>query len=117
MKIAVSDVDVDGDLDALVVNRYSLTVGVHLNLGEGIFLEPQGRDLEPLCGSMDAGDIDGDGDLDVASTFAYAGGGGVSVIKNAGDGTFQTRQNYAGPRGAMSPRLADLDGDLDLDLV
>lgn len=117
MKVAVSDVDADGDLDALVVNRYSLTLGVHLNLGEGTFLEPQGRDLEPLCGSMDAGDIDGDGDLDVASAFAYAGGGGLSVIQNAGNGTFQPRQNYAGPRGAMSPRLADLDGDQDLDLV
>lgn len=117
MKIAASDADADGDLDALVLNRYSLTLGVHLNDGAGIFLEPDGRDLEPLCGWMDAADIDGDGDLDVVSSYAYAGGGGISVIRNNGDGTFAPRQNYTGPRGAMTPRLADLNGDLRPDLV
>ncbi len=117
MRIAAADADADGDLDALVLNRYSLTLGVHLNDGGGAFLEPAGRDLEPLCGWMDAGDIDGDQDLDVVSSYAYAGGGGISVIRNNGDGSFEPRQNYVGPRGAMTPRLADLDGDLDLDLV
>jgi hypothetical protein len=117
MKIDAADADGDGDLDALVLNRYSLTLGVHLNQGGGVFLEPGGRDLEPLCGWMDAGDIDGDDDLDVVSSYAYAGGGGLSVVKNNGDGTFAPRQNYAGPRGAMTPRLDDLDGDGDLDLV
>jgi hypothetical protein len=117
MKVAAADADADGDLDALVLNRYSLTLGVHLNRGNGTFLEPGGRDLEPLCGWMDAGDIDGDGDLDVVSSFAYAGGGGLSLIRNNADGTFAPRQNYTGPRGAMTPRFDDLDGDLDLDLV
>lgn len=117
MKLAAADADADGDLDALVLNRYSLTLGVHLNTGSGVFLEPGGRDLEPLCGWMEAGDIDGDGDLDVVSSYAYAGGGGLSVIRNDGSGTFAPRQNYVGPRGAMTPRLDDLDGDGDLDLV
>jgi hypothetical protein len=117
MKIAAADADADGDLDALVLNRYSLTLGVHLNDGSGVFLEPGGRDLEPLCGWMDAGDIDADGDPDVVSSYAYAGGGGLSVIRNNGNGTFTPRQNYVGPRGAMTPRFDDLDGDTDLDLV
>jgi FG-GAP-like repeat len=80
-------------------------------------LEPGGRDLEPLCGWMEAGDIDNDGDLDVISSYAYAGGGGISVVKNNGDGTFAPRQNYTGPRGAMTPCLDDLNGDGSLDLV
>lgn len=117
MRIEATDVDLDGDPDALVLNRYSLTVGVHVNTGAGVFLEPDGQDLEPLCSYMDAGDIDKDGDLDVVSSFAYAGGGGLSVIRNQGDGTFSFRQNYTGPRGAMTPRFDDLDGDGDLDIV
>jgi len=117
MRIAAEDVDGDGDLDALVLNRYSLTLGVHRNAGDGRFVEPDGRDLEPLCGWMDAGDIDGDLDLDVVSSYAYAGGGGLSVIRNLGAAKFAPREIYAGPRGAMTPRLDDLDGDGDLDLV
>jgi len=117
MQVDAADTDRDGDVDALVLNRYSLTLGVHLNEGSGTFIEPGGTDLEPLCGEMDAGDIDGDGDLDVVSSYAYAGGGGLSVVRNDGTGAFAPRENYAGPRGAMSPQFDDLDGDGDLDLV
>ncbi len=43
--------------------------------------------------------------------------GNVSILKNNGDGTFQTKVDYAAGYGPYSVFCADLDGDTDLDLA
>ena len=66
--------------------------------------------------SVFCADLDGDTDLDLA--VANRNSNNVSILKNNGDGTFQTRVNYgAGSNPAFSVFCADLDGDNDLDLA
>jgi predicted phosphodiesterase len=65
--------------------------------------------------SVFCADLDGDGDLDlaVANNYSY----NVSILKNNGEGTFQTTVNYGAGNGPVSVFCADLDGDLDKDLA
>ncbi len=60
-------------------------------------------------------DLDGDGDLDLA--VASYDSDNVSILKNNGDGTYQTAVNYGAGDGPLSVFCADLDGDTDLDLA
>jgi|GEM_PF-3369262 len=60
-------------------------------------------------------DLDGDGDLDLAVANSLSDN--VSILKNNGDGTFQTRVDYDVNDQPYSVFCADLDGDLDLDLA
>src|SRR3990170_5140944 len=64
--------------------------------------------------SIFCADLDGDGDLDLAVANGISGN--VSVLKNNGDGTFQTKVDY--PAGYPNFIFcADLNGDNDLDLA
>jgi len=65
--------------------------------------------------SLFCADLDGDGDLDLA--VANQNNASVSILKNNGDGTFQTAVNYGAGDGPVSVFCADLDGDGDLDLA
>jgi len=60
-------------------------------------------------------DLDGDTDLDLA--VANEGSDNVSILKNNGNGTFQTKVDYGSGDGPYSIFCADLDGDADLDLA
>jgi hypothetical protein len=60
-------------------------------------------------------DLDGDTDLDLAVTNYDADS--VSILKNNGDGTFETAVNYGTGDYPSSVFCADLDGDTDLDLA
>ena len=68
--------------------------------------------------SVFCADLDGDTDLDlaVANYFNY-NVSNVSILKNNGDGTFQTKVDYGVGGGPHSVFCADLDGDTDLDLA
>jgi hypothetical protein len=65
--------------------------------------------------SVFSADLDGDTDLDLA--VATYNGNSVSILKNNGDGTFQTAVNYGAGTTPLSVFCADLDGDTDLDLA
>ena len=115
ISVAASDLDGDTDLDLFLAN---------INQPEQVFWNDgacQFEDSGQLLGgsaaeSVDLGDIDGDGDLD-----AVVGGyGGITrVFRNDGLGSFtddnQWLGNGFGP-ATLALRLADLDGDDDLDL-
>jgi hypothetical protein len=66
-------------------------------------------------GSVFCADLDGDGDLDLA--VANRGSNTVSILKNNGDGTFQSKVDYAVGSYPAWVFCADLDGDGDLDLA
>ena len=65
--------------------------------------------------SVFSADLDGDLDLDLA--VALEASCFVSILKNNGDGTFQSAVNYGAGDGPSSVFSADLDGDTDLDLA
>ena len=110
---ALGDIDDDGDLDAVVVNRSGLGNRVYTNDGAGLF----GLTGQTLGGGNSwgtaLGDIDRDGDLDAV----IANFGTSKVYRNNGPGTFSdSGQNLdAGASRAVS--LGDLDGDGWLDAV
>ncbi|WP_324673659.1 FG-GAP-like repeat-containing protein [Hymenobacter sp. GOD-10R] len=66
------------------------------------------------------GDVDGDGDLDILTANNLANSvatGTVSIRLNNGDGTYTDGQEVSVGRGPYSVKLADIDGDGDLDLL
>ncbi|WP_324673667.1 beta strand repeat-containing protein [Hymenobacter sp. GOD-10R] len=116
-RVALGDVDKDGDLDLLTLS--SSTVSVRLNTGTSPnfstgFEVPIGASAQGLA----VGDLDGDGDLDLAiANNVSAAGLGFTLKLNNGNNTFTTS-----PSGVMNPSLnsvavGDVDGDGDLDLA
>ena len=65
--------------------------------------------------SVFCADLDGDAYLDLA--VANAESDNVSILKNNGDGTFQSAVNYGAGSYPVSVFCGDLDGDGDLDLA
>jgi len=65
--------------------------------------------------SVFSADLDGDGDLDLAVANYLSNN--VSILKNNGDGTYQSAVNYGAGGWSTSVFCADLDGDGDLDLA
>ncbi len=113
--LAVTDVDGDGDPDALLANAFTSNL-LYLNDGTARFTDVTHRAPEETDSAFDVvtGDLDGDGRLDVAQ----AGGASVEIFLSDGASGFV--DGSAGlPFGVLGTTLAlgDVDGDLDLDLV
>ena len=111
--------DLDGDLDLdLVVPSWNIdSVSILKNNGDGTFQAKVDYGLAYYCLpiSIFCADLDGDTDLDLAVvSWTWAS---VSILKNNGDGTFQTGVDYGAGSRPYSIFCADLDGDTDLDLA
>jgi 6-phosphogluconolactonase (cycloisomerase 2 family) len=65
--------------------------------------------------SVFCADLDGDSDLDLV--VADYQSNKVSILKNNGDGSFQTKVDYGCGSAPISVFCADLEGDDDLDLA
>ena len=114
--IAAADADDDGDTDVVVVDRLAAFVAVHYNRGGlDLFVPPSVR-VAP-ANRISLGDVDGDGDLDAATSITGGSfiGGGVRILRNAGDGTFATADSLEGR--IVDARLRDLNGDGLADLL
>ncbi|OGX86530.1 hypothetical protein BEN47_12800 [Hymenobacter lapidarius] len=113
-KVALGDVDGDGDLDLLVANSFSRTVSIRLNDGSGTFTGNQDVSTNGATGLV-VGDVDGDGDLDLLA----GEGSPLSIRLNDGSGTFGGSQSVNIGRGIGNGNLVqgDLDGDGDLDFI
>ncbi len=119
--MAVGDFNHDGKADLAVTGHGSSTVSVLLGHGDSTFQAAQDypTGLNPKFTAV--GDLDGDGTQDLAVAFEGTPvpnfvSGGVSVLLNRGDGTFQNHMDYsAGVPWAVA--IADFNGDGKLDLV
>ena len=109
--VALADLDVDGNLDAVASDGTTLLLA-YLGAGDGTFAAAVAHAVGFAVESVALGDVDGDGIPD-----AVAAGGGVMVLRGNGDGTFANGSSY---RGWSSPRkavVANLDGDAYGDVV
>ncbi|MEM7342950.1 MAG: FG-GAP-like repeat-containing protein [Chloroflexota bacterium] len=116
-RLALGDVDGDGDLDAVLANFSGQAQAVHLNDGNGNFSNTA-DDTFGGGSSRDValGDVDGDGDLD--AVIANFSGQAQAVHLNDGRGNFSnTADNTFGSGDSRGLALGDVDGDGDLDAV
>lgn len=120
--VAFSDVDLDGDEDALITGTGSAWAPVaklYLNDGRGRFSEkPNSPFEEVFVSSLAFADADGDGDEDVLISGQGSGNSIPRLYLNNGRGEFA---QYMGlpfePVTHSSLAFADIDGDRDLDLL
>ncbi|MEQ1785538.1 MAG: FG-GAP-like repeat-containing protein [Acidimicrobiales bacterium] len=111
----LGDVDGDGALDVVAVNRDLDTVSVALGQGNGSFAAHVQHATGDQPASIALADVDADDDVDIVT--ADAGAAGLSVLLGAGDGSFAPRTAVA---LGITPRrvvAGDVDGDSDVDLA
>ncbi len=112
--IALADIDNDGYLDLIVLNKSGDT-RIYKNNGNGNFTEFDYFSSPTVCESIAVGDIDRDGDLD----FIEGNNGSDNVYyKNDGNGNFTTSEITTDLNdNTRDILLADLNGDSYLDLI
>lgn len=122
---AVGDVTGDGYPDVVatipvitgtnpVIGALSVLVGDPST--PGTFVETYSQIIQGKARDIILTDFDGDGNLD--AVFGASNGNGAEVATNtAGNGNLDMAQAWILGRQAHRPKLVDLDGDTDLDLL
>ena len=113
--VTTVDVDGDGASDAIVTNRESDSISVHLNLGDGTLGPATTFGVGTQPNAVSAGDFDADGDQDLAVT--NGGGTDVTILANDGLGNFKLVQAVEVGSTSTSNVSADINGDGILDLA
>lgn len=120
-KLAPSDLDNDGDIDLAVATTESLCV--YMNPGGGVFDTYTAYDGNYGQVDLSVADFDGDGYNDVAVIntgsrhYPDFDSGGVSIYRNAGDGSLLPRIDYDSLHNPRRLSHGDIDHDGDVDLV
>lgn len=115
-RVAVADIDMDGDPDLLVGAVDVGRVVWQPNLGGGTFGTPRVvLDLLPNARAVALDDVDNDGDPDLICSQDDST---ILLLLNGGYGNFGEPVVIAtGVQAAFEFQLADLDGDGDADIV
>ncbi|MGE4073155.1 MAG: FG-GAP-like repeat-containing protein [Lysobacterales bacterium] len=130
--LSAADYDQDGDPDLLVASGGTTVLfrndaGVLLQTDTQLpgYLEDSGFDSAYDLRAISWGDVDNDGDLDIIIPTVDTGGGLLQLeprwLRNDGAGngnawTFTEQALHSGNVSNAQTRLADVDGDGDLDL-
>ncbi|TAJ21335.1 MAG: VCBS repeat-containing protein [Planctomycetota bacterium] len=110
-----ADLDLDGDLDALVAQSIpSGTLAVWLGNGDGTFASPLEYPTGRIPTCVDLGDVNEDGRVDSIQGDATALAS-ATVLPGDGAGGFGTPIHHAMGMQIGAIDLGDLDGDGDLD--
>ena len=125
IKVTLADFNSDGNLD-LITNSFTSSgrIYVFLSNGDGTFAQRASYNTPGYPNNLNAFDFDLDGDLDIGTNHAvvFLGperteGNRFSVLRNNGDGTFTSPITVEVGNFPVSPVVADLDGDGDVDTV
>ena len=114
-RVALADLDNDGDLDVLASNPNVSTVSVLLNHGAGLFGSSPDVGVGVAAWALATGDVDGDGDVDFAVGSLMSTG--VRIYFNNGSGLFNASLGLTVGFFPAELVLGDLDADGDPDLL
>ena len=120
-RLALADLDNDGDLDLVAGAYFNNAVSVRLNDGTGLFTPAPNTPEVPVGRgpwTVALGDLNNDGVVDLVSCNDT--GNSISVRLNDGTGRFRAplvNPDPAVPGNPQSFALGDMDADGDLDLT
>lgn len=115
--IVLVDVNDDDLIDLVVSNFSANTVSVLRNLGDGTFQQGVFASYRVGVGprSVTVADVDSDEAVDLI--VANSGSNSVSILRNAGDGTFNANAVHIVANQPHTVTAADLDDDGAVDLI
>jgi len=123
--IVAMDLNGDGKIDIVALTPYN-GVFVFFGNGDGTFQTPIANttvctDALGSCQSIAVSDLNGDGKPDLAFRSDDTTGGGISVLLNAGNGTFGSAAYYpvaiGGVYAGAGIAIGDVNGDKKPDIV
>jgi Bacterial Ig-like domain/FG-GAP-like repeat len=124
-QVITKDFNADGEADLATANYGACFfwcqpggISVALGNGDGTFQNARaysmGTSQQGVTPSITTADLNADGKVDLAAAVDYANV--VSVLRGNGDGTFQTRQDFAAGTRPSAVTSTDFNGDTKADL-